>query len=157
MADEELIARRFPVDYDTIQKGDYFGPEQVEEWTGEKPGTAIYNFKMLKLCLQITQGVLDERGELWTLCIRDGGIAVLSDSDASTYNAQQFERHLNGLARSSQKMAAVDVAKLPDKVQVAHDQKLKGQGMVLASIAAARKPVKPIPVKAPKQLPEAGV
>lgn len=146
---------RFPVDYDSLAKGDYIAHERIEEITGEVVGSEAYSLA----CLTLAQAISRElwlRGKQWTVIGRDHGIAVLTDVEASEYNGRRFEQGCAVMARSNVRMAAVDAGAFTEGQRRKHDQALVFQGASLAALQAARQRVAPLPVGPARQaLPQA--
>lgn len=129
---------RFPIDYDRAKKGDRIEPAVLEQVFGCDRLSHKYSLALRRLSATI-EDELWMRGKNYTVCIRDYGIAILTDPESSEYNHARFRQHRAGIARSHSKMAMVDPAELPPDVRAAHDLKLKHQGMILASMIAAEK------------------
>lgn len=146
--------RRSPIDYDAAKKGDYLDPDFVEAIVEVSRKDCRYSLRATNLAQQIERE-LWERGKQYTVCIRDHGIAILTDVEASAYNQDRWEYHQRGLGRSHRKMAAVDIALIPEDVRKKHDRHLVLQGATLAAIAATRREIQPLPVGQPRRgLPE---
>lgn len=129
---------RFPIDYDKAEKGDRIEAALLEQVFGCNRLDQKYNMALRRLSATI-EDELWMRGKNYTVCIRDYGIAILTDPESSDYNQARFRHHLGGIARSNRKMAMVDTAALSQEARAAHDKNLKYQGMILASVIAAER------------------
>lgn len=129
-------ATRYPFDYDAISKGDRIEPEVIEEIVGVKRKTYRYGLKIGGLVQQVDRE-LRARGKCFTVCIRDHGISILTDAEASIYNTDRFKHCQSGLARSNVRMAEVDTSGFSEASRAKHDRQLKDQGAILSAIAAA--------------------
>jgi hypothetical protein len=131
------LTSKYPFDYDALKKGDRFGPEVIGPIVDCEPKTYEYSLKVMALVKQIEME-LWARGKTYTICVLNHGVAILTDAEASAYNADRFKGHQSGLARANVKMAAVDTGTFTDAERARHDKSIRDQGAILAAIMAAK-------------------
>jgi hypothetical protein len=133
------MATRFPIDYDSLKKGDVIPAELLEKIAEAPRSTPKYQLKVLAF----QQQIMDEmraRGNPVTVIVRGGEIVVLTDAEASTYNAERLGAHLHGVMRAHERSQAVDVANLDDEQKKVHTRRVEvGGKFVQAIIDTGRK------------------
>jgi hypothetical protein len=132
-----VLTNKYPFDYDALKKGDRFGPEVIGPIVDCEPKTYEYSLKVMALVKQIEME-LWARGKCFTICTLNHGVAILTDAEASIYNADRFKGHQSGLARANVKMAAVDTGTFTEAERARHDKTIRDQGAILAAIMAAK-------------------
>jgi hypothetical protein len=151
-----LATRRYPVDYDSLDKGSILGAEQIGEIVQARPRTYDFSYRLAALSKQI-QDDLWARGKPWTVMTRKGCIHILDDASAVKYNALRFLRHRRGLGQMHKQLVAVDVSKLDPDQRNHYDRAIRLQGTTLAAVIAAHKNVHAQPViRQTPMLPGAG-
>ena len=109
------LKNKFNVDYASIQKGDYFTKEQVEEITGLKQGTTRYQSAILQLKAEMEKNLKFYSVEA-VIKQESYGLLVCSDTRASDYVWDRFSSHLKGTVNYTNKMKHnVDTTNLNDK------------------------------------------
>jgi hypothetical protein len=141
-------AVRFPFDYAAVNKGDVFTAEWCADLLGGDPQTQRYQLRLLDLSKELERG-LWAVGKRYTVRIRQGGLAVLTDAEAAEFNAARFESLERGMTRSHCRMLAVDEGGLSEVQRSRYHRDLALEGLTLAAIAAARAEVRPIPYRRP--------
>jgi len=137
---------RFPVDYDALAKGDVIPAKELSRIVGEPMRSYEYQYKITALTKEI-ETELWSRGKPWTVRIRNGDIVILTDAEASDYNAERVDKMRRGIYRSHRRMMAVDVAQLTTEERALHDRNAVRSGMVVAALLATRRAPQPIPVQ----------
>ena len=82
--------RRWPIDFDALQKGSFIPVEDLERAFRANRDTRAFNFKVMGLISDIRDFFKDRREQTVTVCQKDGGITVLTDEQAVNYNAAKF-------------------------------------------------------------------
>ena len=137
-SDELDETRRWPVDYETLKKGDVITADRLEKLVGLKRDNPRYSLAIMSLKQRI-QDDLEDIGSIWTLAIVKNDLRVLTDAEASEYNHRSL---LNGMAkmfRSQYRNMAVDVTELTDDQEKDHIRRIEVDGKILQAIRAARK------------------
>lgn len=132
----------YPFDTDHLRKGSVVSREVVAEAYGVKVDDRDY-WKAHMRALAYVERRLRERGEPATVVTRDGGIAVLTDDEASIYNASRFEGRVDGMRRDHGRMQEVDRGAVAPARVAAHDVALVGMGRQLGAVVRARRELVP--------------
>ncbi len=141
-----IETNKYPIDFETVEKGDVFSVEMLEQITATKFGTDKFTFKVLALQGRIT----DETG--YTVKNHGDSLVVLKDEEASNYNDRMFKRFKRGMFHRHKLMQNVDVAQLSDTMKDQHERKVLTQSRY---ISALRNPKKfEVKVEVPKELTE---
>lgn len=134
---EQQEAKRFPFDFDALQKGDYITPEKLTEIIGSKPDTQRYKFKVLRIVKQMRQ-YLFHKGLVWTIKVEKDGIRICTDEQASEYNPTQYDFARKRMKRLYAQNAAVDISNLTDETKAAHLRRLQVHGMEITALNKSR-------------------
>ena len=127
----------WPMDFDTLQKGDVIPVADVEQMTGKKQGTKEYQFAILNVVDRI-KGALFHKEKFWTIAIRKDAICILTDAEATEYNFREGERAQCRLKRLNVQMLAVDSTQLTDEQRDVHYRKQQTLAFVVSSMRSAR-------------------
>ncbi len=138
---ETVKVERFPVDYETLKKGDVIPVERLEQITGKSHGTVEHQLAVLQLMGQIERDMWAANKRV-TLRLSKGAIAVCTDSEAAIKNARDFILGLRKLSRSHIRNQHVDVAQLTDDERASHERKLEVEGKYLQAVASTRKDIR---------------
>lgn len=133
-----METKYYPIDFDAVQKGDEYTPEQLKEITGCEPETKEYSFAVMSLCSQIMRECA-ARGSVVTVAMRRGNLCVLNDADAAEYNAKKVDTKFKQANMCHMRRLHVDVSKLDESQAKAHERSVLVQGAMLQAAAAARK------------------
>jgi hypothetical protein len=117
---EHSNTTRFPVDYDAIHKGDVIPRSEIAKLLGI-PFRNYHDLQIAVVGLQheIADG-LRARGKPYTVCQKNGDLAILDDPNASEYNQEWFHKHRRGLFRCHARLAAVDSSQLTEDQRRKH-------------------------------------
>lgn len=133
----ELEIRYFPLDFDALKKGDTIPPDRLEQLTGCERGTSKYQLAVLTLRERIVKEC-HERGREFTVAIIKGALRILTDSEASLYNARAFKGKFRGAGRALKRAARVDTSNLDDGQKKEHERNLIVFGKMLQAARSAR-------------------
>jgi hypothetical protein len=150
-----MEAKIYPLDYDTLNKGDLITREQVEDITGARFGTPAYEFKRMGLKADIERA-LWRRGKVWTVTAEgcNGGLTILADADAVEYNMRDFERARSRQVVAHYRAMGVDVTQLTDEQRARHERNITLQASEIQAAKTARR----IALKAKtRDVPQIGV
>lgn len=128
---------RWPIDYDSLNKGDIIPVERCEEITGKRQGDSRYDLALLDLKDRI-QGELHDRDKFWTLRTEKGAIKVLTDAEAYTYNHAEQVRARSAQVRRFALQSAVDVDKLSPDQRKEHERNVEVDGKYLQAMQGVR-------------------
>lgn len=133
---EQQIAY-YPLDFDLLKKGDSISPERLEALTQKQRGTDGYNLAVLALRERIVRECRD-RGRHFTVALVKGSLRVLTDEEASLYNARTFRAGFKRSSKSLRRLAKVDASQLSDGQKIDHERNLIVLGKVLQAARTAR-------------------
>jgi len=128
---------RYPIDFETLQKGSVVTAGILEAYAQAKPETKAYNFAAMALCKDI-ETYLAHTGIYATVCIRANQIHVLTDKEAAEYNKAKYEQGRNRMFQAHRRNAAVDVSMLADDQRAQHERTLQRHAFELTSLKQAR-------------------
>lgn len=133
----DIETTEYPLRTDHLSKGSIVPAHDVEAALGVVRGTEAYQLAAMRASAYIAQR-LEERGEVVTVIQRNHDLVVLTDEEASEYNARQFTIALRKAARSHRRALGVDRAALTPERLKEHDRNLETNGRVLSAIRKER-------------------
>lgn len=136
----------FPVDYDTLAKGDLIAAERCEQILNLTRLDERYQLKLLRLKETICDA-MEKRGVPITIRIEKAGLAVLTDAQAAEYNPQQFELGIRKAATAHRRTLLVDNNNLTIEEQQKLNRRSEIQGRMLQAVQQSRKLPEPEPHK----------
>jgi len=132
-------AELWPVDYDTLAKGDVIPQAKCCEILGKSESDPKYGLYLMRLAKRI-EHEMGSRGKPCVVRCLQGGIRVLLDSEAVTYVANRFESHEMGLGVQHGRALHVDRGNLDEREQATHARNLTLQAFKLAALRNSRRP-----------------
>lgn len=126
-----------PIATDSLSKGDVIVAVDLERALGVKRETDAYRLGLRRIVDYITRRFRD-RGEIVTVVERRHCIVILTDAEASEYNAQRFTIELRGAARAHARNLGVDRSQLTSEQAAHHDRALQTNGRILHAIRRER-------------------
>lgn len=131
-------ARRWPFDFELIDKGHNITPEECQKLINVPPSDRRYALKLLRL-----HGVLDaglrRAGKRCTVVVRGDGLRVLTDEEAAAYQNDAFLGALNKASRAARKQADVDMSQLTDAQRLEHERNLLENSLVMQAMRTKRR------------------
>jgi hypothetical protein len=131
-------ATRFPFDYDLLVKGTNIPADECEHVLGISRDSAKYSLAMMNL-IEVVQKELTAREMNVTVVSQKCGIRVLTDEEASTYNAQQCHIALARQIRAFGRLRQVDSSEFDDTNKMQHDRHLLVIGRTIQGALNERK------------------
>lgn len=138
------MAEHWPIDVDSLKKGDLIAPEVIEKWGGISRHAEGYGFKVLAFKDWLERALRD-RGRPICLKGEQYGLRALDDPDASRYRSQRQKRALRAVAIQHRGLAEVDVRRLSPEERQVHDRRTVVSGLFVSAIAGARKEIHQLP------------
>ena len=132
-------AELWPVDFDTLAKGDVIPQAKCCEILGKSENDPKYGLYLMRLAKRI-EHEMGSRGKPCVVRCLQGGIRVLLDSEAVTYVANRFEAHETGLSVQHGRALHVDRGNLDEREQATHARNLALQAFKLLALQNARRP-----------------
>jgi hypothetical protein len=126
-----------PIATNSLSKGDVIAAAYLERAIGAPRETDAYRLGLRRIIDYVTRRLRD-RGEIVTIVERKHSLVILTDAEASEYNAQRFNIELRGAARAHARNLGVDRSKLPDAQLAKHDRALETNGRILHAIRRER-------------------
>lgn len=139
VATDAIQATEYPLVTDHLTKGSRITVDEIERAFGVKRGTDEYRFKMLRARAYVEQR-LSDRGELVTLISEGYDIVILTDEEASAYNARRFETSRRAGERAFVRLGQVDRSRLSEEASKRHDRDLVAIGRRIQADHAAERP-----------------
>jgi hypothetical protein len=145
---ENLNASIYPLDFESLKKGDTITSAQIEEITGVGRNCGDeYDFQVLRLRFRIMQ----ERRRMGMpvyVRVKSGELVILTDAEASVEQARRAEQAIDRLADANQCLQEVDVNNLREDEQRQHERRqLVAGSMLVGAIGARKDAIKAIPYK----------
>lgn len=139
-------ARRWPLDVESLAKGDVIPPEIVESYgRTSRADTKAYKFKLLGLRQQLTRQLAEIHGQLWVIKSEGDGLRILTDSEAVDYTNGEFNKGRRVMVRNHARAINVDVSALSAEQRATHDRNLTVQSAQLTALSQARKALRAKP------------
>ena len=133
-----IDAKRFPLDFDVLEKGSVVTRAEIEHIYRVTYGTDQYSLKALALG-QAIETMLDARGLCVTVKIDKGELRILTDAEASEYNRCEAMRGFKRMMRRHRKGAEVQIDNLTPAQAIAHDRGLQVSGAMIFAAKKAKK------------------
>lgn len=108
-----LISTRYPIDPDTVAKGDEISVETLTQLSGAERGSQKYQLFAMSLGDWIERQKA-ERGDHVVVTMRKGALRVLLDHEVPAYTARRWRESLGIQRRAIQAVGHVDRSQLPD-------------------------------------------
>jgi hypothetical protein len=130
-------ARRIPLDFESLKKGDILTVEQLEAITHRQQGTNEYNLAVMQLRGEIERRFA-ESGVIVSLRTIDNELHILTDDHAVGYSEERFSKGMQIMGRAHNKLLGVDTSKLSDNVKPRHERNVIVQGKILQAVVVAK-------------------
>jgi hypothetical protein len=118
-----MNTERWPVDYETLSKGDVIGVERLERITAMKYGTKDYELAILALSKRI-EAVMEKMRRPVSTKIEKGCIQILDDPAASDYQHGRCGQALRAIRRGVRRLLQVDSSRLTAEQRERHDVRI---------------------------------
>lgn len=136
----------FPLDFDSLKKGDNITPDRLEQLTERKRGTDGYNLAVLALRERIVRECRD-RGKHFTVAVVKGSLRVLTDEEAALYNAKTFRAGFRRSGKSLRRLTRVNTEMLSESQKKDHERNVLVFGKMLQAAQSARAAIAATPHK----------
>lgn len=130
----------YPLDFDSLNKGDVLSIETLEHITGEKAGSDRYRFRCMALCKEICKE-MEVRQNPVTARMKRDTIEILLDKESAHYNNWVFDKGRRTMRNALTRQAKVDVTKLSDDDRKTHDFNLLRNANTYQGLMRARRQV----------------
>lgn len=108
---DDFRLSKYPIDIESINKGDYIPKEIVEQITNEKVGTKEFEFARLQLGQNIEKLFKFNRDMVVVLKYRKDGIQILTDIEAMHELEERNENSVRQIRKQAYQIANVDSSK----------------------------------------------
>lgn len=111
---------RFPLDFDSLKRGDYLPPEAVESAVLAKRLDPNYRIYALGLRDKIREHFASH-GDIVTVVFERDGLRILTHSEQADYAPQREGRAIRQIITAQCEGRAVDLAQLGDEQRTRHE------------------------------------
>lgn len=137
--------RYFPLDFDSLKKGDEISTEQIEEFGR----CNVRDEKRFRLAaLQLKNRIVREcreRGKFLTVAVIKCRIRLLTDEEAAIYNPRQFKQGFRRQLRALRRLTEVNATNLSEQQHRDHERNLLVMGKMVQAARSARAVINAIP------------
>lgn len=129
---------KFPIDYESLEKGDVISIAKIEHITGKKYPTQEYDLAALQLRHEIERE-MEDIGYPVVTRQKQGNILILKDNEAAEYTHNGFIQKLKGMGRFLDKQLQVDTNNLSSKEKKRHLRKCRKDSLTLQGAKMGRR------------------
>jgi len=129
-------ATEWPLETKHLAKGDRIPASIIEEVFKTSREKRNYGLKLMRACDFVTRRLL-ERGISAVVVSEHDDLVILTDAEAATYSAHNFDLGRRKMGRSLQRQAAVDRSQLTPDQLATHDRALAQHGAIYAATTKA--------------------
>lgn len=123
---------KFEIDVSGLKLGDTVSQSVCESLVGIERASDQYRYSFLLMQLaDYINRLLLKDSKCWTVVTSEGEIQVLTNEQASQYNARHFKAAMAKMRRCNRRMAAVDLADLDAETRKIHCELLSKQVRIL--------------------------
>lgn len=133
-----MSEQQYPLDYDNLAKGSVVEAAECERITGVNQNSQRFAFALLKL-KQRVQRDMERRGTPVTIKITANSLHVLTDAEASIYNAKQQTFGIRRQFRAHKRNLGVDATQLTAEELREHQKRLIAGSRMMQAIKATRR------------------
>lgn len=126
-----------PWDLNEVHKGWQLTPDELEDRTGIKQTSKKFELAVMSLAKRLAKELKDD-GRPCTVAIRKGCLRVLTDAEATEYNAGRDAQAVRCIMEAHNRQMAVDVSNLSAEQVEKHDRRLIASGLHVAALKEAR-------------------
>lgn len=135
------MTARWPLDFDTLQKGDVITVERIETVMSTKRDDPHFWREKMHLRAML----LKARPDFTVREVR-GDLVICIDDDAAKYNENRFDVGVRTMVRSHERNTRVDIRNLSPERRGTHDATLVRQGRQLHALVQVRRELRLNPV-----------
>lgn len=128
----------YPLDYDALSKGDVIAPETIEAAVNCKRLHPQYALRLLSFKEHLERELMT-RGQAITLKCEDQSIRLLTDEEASEYNAKATDAYFRRAAKAHVRNLSVDVGNLTTERRQQHERTLVVNSRMLQAMKRERR------------------
>jgi len=133
---------RFPVDFESLQKGSVLKREYLERvFMVTADHANEYRFCLLTLRDQIMKE-LEKQGRPVTVIARHNDLVILTDQEAAAHNPLEFKRGARKMTRAHKRTLAVDISQLSHEEKLRWGRVVMNQGIILQSHKTAKRTIR---------------
>lgn len=129
---------KWPIDWDSLNKGDVIPVERLEQITETPRTSELYALKVLRFRHWL-ESEMKSRFRPVVTCSDHGALRILTDAEAVEYTAKRFQQAQNTMEASHRKAMDIDVGNLTDGEKRQHRQNTEVQAFVLLANRKALK------------------
>lgn len=125
---------KYPLDFDSLNKGDVVENGVIENFSGARNGTSKFGIAKMVLAKKI-EDHLERRGMIVTVKSIRQGLHILTDIEASEYNADSTKQAIRRMGRCLARISGVDRSEFSIDQNLRHDHRVS---TVASAYLAAR-------------------
>lgn len=122
-----MKATRYPIDYETLEKGDSIPIERCESILDIQRGDSLYQLGLLKLAQTIMDAMM-EHGRPVQVVQDHGALRVLTDAESSSYQDRRADRALSQMREGVRQLGHCDVSTMSDYEKALHTRRVRVVG-----------------------------
>ena len=130
--------KRYPLDFDSLYKGDEVSVQKLAEIIPHPPGSDEYRFAVLSLSERIVSE-LSERGIDVVVVQRKGALRLLTDTEASKHCYNEAIRGHKLMGRNLGRTLLVDQTTLTEEDRRIHDSRINVVSRMYQAAKVARR------------------
>lgn len=117
-----MTAELFPLDFDTLKRGDYLPAEVVEQAVLASRTDPDYRVRTLVLRDEIRRHFREHRADIVTVVSEKDGLRILTHREQADHAPRRERRAISQIMVAQVEGRAVDVAQLQDEQRERHER-----------------------------------
>lgn len=134
------MTEKYPMDFESLQQGQYISAEQVERITGESRDSIEalkrYNFKLMGLKDEIKKA-LRNMGKIWEVISEDDGLRILTHKESSKYQDQKRKIGKQKIYTAHTYITAVNTSGFTEDEKKVHNRRAEMSGRTILGLSMA--------------------
>lgn len=137
--DSMEATRKFPYDFDSLNKGSIIEAKELTEIFELKPSEKAYSFALMGLANQIEKYFKQASNQTVTVRRLGDDLHICTDEVASEVNQKRFNRDLRALLRDHDRLMGVDMTQLSHDRLRGHQRAIVNQSRVIQAVNGSMK------------------
>lgn len=144
--------RRYPIDYDKLQKGDRISTSELADILQVEPDTAEFSLRALALTTKI-ENELYRRGKDCVVVFRQQCILVLTDAESINYINTTARTGVRKICKAYDSLSKVDMVALNEDDRIRFSRSVVVTSALYQGVTQSAKTIPPEPQKSRLGLP----
>lgn len=137
MAENDPVAERWPIDYDSLRQGDVLNRERLARIIGVRPGSHAYDGRLAEF-QRILQEQLWSRGKQWTVRKDGGALVILEEGDVPKYVRKRQRNALRAFFKMHGHLLATDPSKMTVEERKDRDRQIVVSSRLIGGLVAVQ-------------------